>query len=241
VPLSAPTTSAHYWDDRPYHADGNVFQYMEKNDIDLGAAGPLLIPGSSRLIAGGKAGILYVLDRATLRPTQDPLEAFTAPPLADGQTKYIASYDGGPQLRGAPVFFRPGAAEADGGPNPGLLFYWPANERLKSFGYDYERGVVTELASADVPKVASGGALSLSAHGSKADSAILWASAVDADTGGGHLWALSATTLTRLWDAKLPAWAKFAVPTVAAGRVYLASTSSKPGTDPAIVVFGLSQ
>ncbi len=213
---------------------------MEKNDIDLGTAGPLLIPGSSRLIAGGKAGILYVLDRATLRPTQDPIEAFTAPALSNGQTKYIYSYDGGPHVHGSPVFFRSAADTADGGPSPGLLFYWPANERLKSFGYDYETGVVTELASADVPKVASGGILSLSANGSRPDSAVLWASAVDTDSGG-HLWAFSATMLERLWDATLPAWAKFAVPTVAAGRVYVASTSSKPGTEPAILVFGLSQ
>jgi hypothetical protein len=238
VPLAAPTTSTRYWDDRPYQSDGNVFQYMEKNDIDLGTAGPLLIPDSSRLIAGGKSGILYVLDRLTLRPTQDPLEVFSAPALSAGQTKYVYSYDGGPQVHGSPVFFRPN--DADGGAGSGLIFYWPANDRLKSFDYDYESGVITELGTADVPIVASGGVLSLSASGSRSDSAILWASAVDADDGGGHLWALSATTLGRLWDAKLPAWAKFAVPTVAAGRVYLASTSSKPGTNPVIAVFGLS-
>ncbi len=238
LPLTAPTTSTRYWDDRPYQADGNVFQYMEKNDIDLGSAGPLLIPDSSRLISGGKSGILYVLDRLTLRPTQDPLEVFTAPALAQGQTKYIYSYDGGPQLHGSPVFFHPDAG--DGGANAGLIFYWPALDRLKSFTYDYPTGIVSPLATADVPLVASGGVLSLSAHGARSSSAILWASAIDADDGGGHLWALSATTLARLWDSKLPAWAKFAVPTVAAGRVYLASSSSTPGTVPGIAVFGLS-
>jgi hypothetical protein len=240
LPFAAPTSSIRYWDDRPYHSDGNVFQYMEKNDIDQGAAGPVLIPDSSRLIAAGKAGILYVLDRSTLRPTQDPIEAFTTPALAPGNTKYISSYDGGPQVRGSPVFFRPSDTTADSGPSRGLLFYWPLNERLKSFGYDYQTGVVTELATADVPRVASGGILSLSANGSRSDSALIWASTVDPDDGGGHLWAFSATTLAPLWDAKLPAWAKFAVPTVANGRVYLASTSSKPGTLPQLVVFGLS-
>jgi hypothetical protein len=238
VPLSQPTSSIHFWDDRPYHADGNVFQYMEKNDIDLGTAGPLLIPDSPQLIAAGKSGILYVLDRATLKPTQEPLEVFNAPALAAGQTKYIYSYDGGPHVHGSPVFFRPTAQ--DGGSGSGLLFYWPANEPLESFSYDYETGSVSALASADVPNVASGGILSLSAQGSRADSAVLWASAVDADDGGGHLWALSATTLARLWDSKLPAWAKFAVPTVARGRVYLASSSSNPGIEPKVVVFGLS-
>ena len=241
VPLAAPTSSSHYWDDRPYHADGNVFQYMEKNDIDLGTAGPLLIPDSTRLVTAGKSGILYVLDRATLRPTQAPLEAFHAPSLADGQTKYIYFYDGGPHVHGSPVFFRPSRDADGGGAGRGLIFLWPENERLKSFAYDYASGVLSELATADVPLVASGGMLSLSASGARGDSAILWAATVDEDDTVGHLWALAATTLAPLWDGKLPAWAKFAVPTIAAGRVYLASSSSKSGVSPAIVVFGLSR
>jgi hypothetical protein len=236
VPLSAPSTSLHYWDDRPYHADGNVFQYMEKNDIDLGTAGPLLIPGSTQLIAGGKSGILYLLDRATLHATQDPIEAFSSPSLASGESKYIYSYSGGPHLHGSPAFVR--LDEADGNPGQGLIFYWPALERLTSFSYDYASGLVTKLTDANVPKVDSGGTLAISADGGRPDSAIVWASAVDADSGG-HLWALSARDLTRLWDAKLPAWAKFAVPTIAAGRVYMASTSSTSGAASEIVVFGL--
>jgi hypothetical protein len=237
VPLSAANTSTHYWDDRPYHADGNVFQYMEKNDIDLGTAGPLLIPESTQLVAGGKAGIVYLLDRATLQPTQDPLEAFSSPALASGQSKYIYSYNGGPHLHGSPAFVR--LDDPDGKPGPGLIFYWPALERLTAFSYDYASGLVSKLSDANVPKVESGGTLAISADGARADSAIVWASAVDADNGGGHLWALSASHLTRLWDAQLAAWAKFAVPTIAAGRVYLASTSSTSGTQAQIVVFGL--
>ncbi|HEX3854960.1 MAG TPA: hypothetical protein VHW01_28555 [Polyangiaceae bacterium] len=236
VPLSAPSSSLHYWDDRSYHADGNVFQYMEKNDIDLGTAGPLLIPASTQLIAGGKSGIVYALDRATLQPTQDPIEAFSSPALASGQSKYIYSYSGGPHLHGSPAFVR--LNDADGNPGQGLIFYWPALERLTSFGYDYASGLVTQLGDAPVPKVDSGGTLAISADGGRPDSAIVWASAVDADSGG-HLWALSASHLTELWDAKLPAWAKFAVPTIAAGRVYVASTSSTSGTQSEIVVFGL--
>lgn len=236
VPLTSASTSTHYWDERPYHADGNVFQYMEKNDIDLGTAGPLLIPGSTQLVAGGKSGILYVLDRATLRPTQEPIEAFSSPALASGQSKYIYSYSGGPQVHGSPAFVR--LDDADGNPGPGLVFYWPALERLTAFSYDYVSGLVTKLSDASVPKVASGGTLAISADGARSDSAIVWASAVDADSGG-HLWALSASHLTRLWDAKLPSWAKFAVPTIAAGRVYLASTSSTSGAPAQIVVFGL--
>ena len=239
VPLAAPSTSLHFWDGRAYRADGNVFQYMEKNDIDLGTAGPLLIPGTSQLIAAGKSGIIYVLDRTTLRPTQDPLEVFHGPSLAAGQTKYIFFYDGGPHVHGSPVFVRPN--DATDSPGPGLLFYWPAHEPLTSFSYEYATGTLSPLATASVPRPDSGGILAASADGTRADSAIVWASTVDPDGTSGHLWALSATTLNRLWDTKLPAWAKFATPTVAAGRVYLASSSSKPNSDSTVQVFGLAQ
>lgn len=239
VPLAAPSTATSFWDARPYHADGNVFQYMEKNDIDLGTSGPLLVPNSTTLVSAGKSGILYVLDRATLTLTQDPLEVFTAPALAAGQSKYIYSYDGGPHMHGSPAFFR--ARADDGGAGNGTFFYWPEYDRLTSFSYDYATGLVAKLSVATVPAVSSGGMLSLSAHGGAQDSAILWASTLDSDGSSGHLWAFSAATLVRLWEAKVPAWAKFAVPTVANGRVYLASTSSKAGTTQEIRVFGLSR
>jgi outer membrane protein assembly factor BamB len=237
LPLAAPVTSSRYWDDRPYHPDGNVFQYMEKNDIDLGTAGPLLIPGSTQLVAGGKSGIVYVLDRATLSLTQDPLEVFSAQGLASGQSKFIYSYDGGPHVHGSPAFVR--LDDVDGNPGPGSIFYWPALEALTRFDYDYASGVLSKAGSAAVPRVESGGTLAISADGTRPDSAIVWASAVDSDGASGHLWAVSANTLDRLWDARLPAWAKFALPTVAAGRVYIASTSSHSGSDGKILVFGL--
>jgi len=238
VPFSASSSAAHFWDARPYHADGNVFQYMEKNDIDLGTSGPLLIPGSDALVIAGKSGILYVLERTSLALVQEPLEAFSAPPLADGQSKYIYSYDGGPHIHGSPAFFHP---RTSGGADIGSFFYWPEYDRLTRFGYDYATGLVSKLSVADVPLVASGGMLSLSANGDAESSAILWASTVDPDGTSGHLWAFSASTLERLWDQKVPAWAKFAVPTIANGRVYLASTSSHAGTTQQIRVFGLSQ
>ena len=228
-----------FWDLRPYHDDGNVFQYMEKNDIDLGTAGPMLIPDSGYLIAAGKSGILYVLDRGGLFATQDPLEVFHSPPLAAGQSKYIYSYDGGPHVHGSPAFFRP--EPALGALPYGFIYYWPAHEPLTSFSFNYRTGEVKEALRADVPGTESGGTLSVSADGARPESAIVWASTVDPDDGAGHLWALSATTLARLWDAKLPAWAKFALPTVAAGRVYLASSSNAPGAEPRILVFGLAR
>jgi hypothetical protein len=37
--------------------------WLDETDLDLGSAGPLLIPDSNYLVGGGKQGLLYVLDR----------------------------------------------------------------------------------------------------------------------------------------------------------------------------------
>src|SRR4029079_2904418 len=37
--------------------------WLDETDLDLGSAGPLLIPDSKYLVGGGKQGLLYVLDR----------------------------------------------------------------------------------------------------------------------------------------------------------------------------------
>ena len=65
----------------------------------------------------------------------------------------------------------------------------------------------------------------------------MWASTQDGSAG--HLWAFSALTRERLWDTRVANWSKFAVPTIAAGRVYLASTSSRAGSAQSVRVFGL--
>jgi hypothetical protein len=47
---------------------------LSVGDTDLGSSGPLLLPGQ-RLIGGGKQGRAYVLDAATLSPSQDAMNA----------------------------------------------------------------------------------------------------------------------------------------------------------------------
>ena len=40
--------------------------WMDANDLDLGSAGPTLIPGSNYLVGGGKEGLLYVVDTTNM-------------------------------------------------------------------------------------------------------------------------------------------------------------------------------
>jgi hypothetical protein len=42
------------------------FNYLQCSDVDMAGGGVMLIPGQSRLIAGGKAGELYLLDSTNL-------------------------------------------------------------------------------------------------------------------------------------------------------------------------------
>jgi hypothetical protein len=37
--------------------------WLDNNDLDLGSAGPVLIPGTNYVLGGGKLGWLYLLDR----------------------------------------------------------------------------------------------------------------------------------------------------------------------------------
>jgi hypothetical protein len=43
--------------------------WLDDNDLDLAAAGPVVIPGTRYLVGGGKSGIVYVLDRYNMGQT----------------------------------------------------------------------------------------------------------------------------------------------------------------------------
>jgi hypothetical protein len=257
LPLSDPnghpgSVASHYWDSRAYKSDGDVFQYMESNDIDLGMSGALLVPGSRDLVSGGKSGIVYLVDRDTMQEVEPPLSAFTAPPLPTGATLYIETYNGGPHFVGAPVFERPADAgdgddadeDGDAGrgneggdaSGSGRVYAWPQNDRLTELLYDYEARTLTPGVTANVPALSSGGVLAVSSNAGA--NGLVWAATALAAGSGGHLWAFDAATLAPLWGADTPHYAKFTSPTIARGRVFLAATA--PGaSDDAVLVYGL--
>ena len=93
-----------------------------------------------------------------------------------------------------------------------------------------------------------GGILAISANGSDAATAIVWASVSRVMNGPGRLMAFKAvpetstpTQLTKLWDSelcegdRLEGGSDFIPPTVANGKVYLATGANK------VEVFGLSE
>jgi hypothetical protein len=199
---------------------------LERFDVDLGSGGVALMPGTRRLVGGGKTGILYLLDLDGLTLVQE-LQAFTNVynPTFDNDSDWI----GGPHLHGGPVFWQ--------GPDPDVawIYHWAENDYLK--GYRYLRGedrldpepVVGRVLA--LANLMPGGILSLSAHGT--EDGIVWAilpadDEPDPSYGEypGRLLAFDALTLELLWDGETPTVSKWMPPTIAGGKVF-APTSSK--------------
>ncbi len=105
---------------------------LRDQDLDLGGGGPLLVPGSSRVIGGGKEGIYYVLDQFTFLPVQPPIQAYRS--LYDPQWQMKPGPIGYPHLHGSPAFWR--------GPEPeyGYLYQQSELDVLKAYRYHFSSG-----------------------------------------------------------------------------------------------------
>jgi hypothetical protein len=200
-------------------------------DNDLGSGGVLLIPGTSLLFTGGKAGRLYLVDGANL--------GHVAASGAVSDTNIVQWWDtGSHQIHGGPVWWD--------GPAGSYAYIWPASsDHLRQYTFSRALGKF----SSTTPTAQSGttggsgqpgGILSLSANGSNAGSGIVWASvnttsSANQATVAGTLHAYDAQIVSReLWHSDMiPSrdavgnFAKFVAPTVANGKVYLPTFSNR--------------
>jgi hypothetical protein len=219
-----------YYDSRPYHSDGNVFQYLNFWDYDFASSGVALIPQSNDLVFGSKGGIVYLVDRTTMKQEQEPLSPFTVSPLPANETLHIAYGDLGPVVTGVPVVWSRA--------NDSVVFMWPYGDHLTAFDYKASPASLTVMAtSTDVSP--SGAFMSLSSSGADVGSAVLWA---NVPTGSpiigtaANLQARDPQKLTILWQTALPGYVKWACPTVSGGRVYVPTWTMSGGAS--ILVYG---
>ena len=203
---------------------------LDNSDLDLASAGPMLVPGTSLIAGGGKASVLYVLNTGGLgHETANDSGAIQKIALASGS------------MRGGPVYWS--RAAANGGP---LMYDWGSSDALKAFPFNGSTFATTASATGTVTESYPGGILTLSANGSTPGSAVLWATV---STSGnafngptpGALYAFDASNVaTALWNSNtnpadsLGTFAKLVPPTVANGRVYVATGSQK------VAVYGLN-
>ena len=203
---------------------------LDARDADLNSSGPSLIPGTHLVLGGGKEGILYLLDTRNFGHLGDEhaLQHFKATASHMHSLVYWASAKHG-----------------------ALLYVWGQRDKARVYRIDGEKVVETPLMTRELANSGHPGAmLSLSSDGNR--TGILWA-AIHATGDSWHesrpgiLHAYDADDIQReLWNSlEMPArddcgeYSKMAPPTIANGKVYLASFGTENIGTGQLCVYGL--
>jgi hypothetical protein len=257
---------------------------LRKLDADLGSGGPVLVPNSHLLLAGGKEGRIYLIDQNDMgRGVKLSLHSFqvTNPPLPrvahpaqSGDTLYW-------NIHGAPVVW----------PLQNQMFVYVMGEEdhLKQYKLVPDGGPTNWKFASDTPFKTSkesaplpnppnglpndktrnttwmpGGFITVSSNGGDAKSGIVWVTMPFSNNANrevvlGVLRAFDASDVSKgqLWsseDSGVPAdrlgmFAKFNPPTIANGKVYVATFQQERmdngahrkmegGDQPALVIYG---
>ena len=202
-------------------------QNMDVNNLDLGAGGPVLLvdqpsgPYPHELISAGKSGTIYVVNRDNMghyNPNNDNQIIQSLPGILPNGDQEIGNFS-------TPVYFN------------GHIYYGAVNDYLKAFQLTNGLLSTAPTSQSAVIYPIRGASFAISSNGTS--NGILWAlqnngEAPDNDIGApGVLFAYDATNLANeLYDTSqagnrdtLDFAAKFAIPTVANGKVFVAGQS----------------
>jgi len=199
--------------------------HLDEYDLDLTASGPLLIPGTSLLVGGGKSAAIYLMNTGNMgRFNSKKNEVVQVLNIAQG-------------LRGGPVWWQRSAA--NGGP---LMYNWSDLGAVAAYSFNGSTFVTTPQSQGSGKQIFPGGILALSASADTAGTGILWAlSEINNGAPNGELHAFNAANVSiELYNTTMNAsrdspgkFAKFAPPTVVNGKVYVPTFSEK------LAVYGL--
>jgi outer membrane protein assembly factor BamB len=205
------------------------FNTLNDFDLDFGTQGPMILPGTKLLAIGGKEGKMYVVDS----------EKMGGQAPGDIQiSQVVQAVD--PTIRPTLTHHMHNAIPAWQSPQGLHVYVWGESDFLRAFHFDplANKFVVPAAATGTVlaPSGMPGGMMTVSAHGSRSGTGVLWATlprAGDANqmTVPGDLYAFDAETLSPLWSSVAPGddplnFAKGSPPIVANGKVYVASISN---------------
>lgn len=204
--------------------------YLDSTDADLNSSGAMLVPGTHLVIDGGKQGVLYLVNADNMGHLGD-----------QHAVQHFQST--GSHLHGI-VFW-------DSAKSGRMLYMWGQRDHLRAYRFDGDKLHETPVAMGPEANEGHPGAmLSLSANGNK--DGILWA-AIHATGDSWHesqpgiLHAYEADNiLQELWNSLEKAqrddcgnYAKMSPPTIANGKVYLASFGTKNTESGQLCVYGL--
>ncbi|HLY72103.1 MAG TPA: hypothetical protein VKR53_20360, partial [Puia sp.] len=210
----------------------NDYDNLNQQDLDYGVDGVMLIPNSNLSLSGSKESYLYLLDD-TRMGGMNPNNTNVLQQLNVNATS--TDYD--KHIHGSPVYFQDNNAKE-------YVYAWAEGGFLKQYPFNRATMLFDTLnkivGNTTLPEGMPGAMLALSSNGSQQGSGILWASHPingDANHGTvpGILQAFDATNVQHeLWNSNMSGkrdsvgnFAKFVVPTIANGKVYLATFSNK--------------
>jgi hypothetical protein len=209
----------------------NNHEYLFLNNIDLSAGGVTLIPNSPLMFAGGKEGVIFLLNRNDM----GKLEGARSGPLQRFQAGNGCGQKDCAQTLGTAFWGRQ---------NDGVLYVWDRRDVLRAYNFVNNRFVTTPAAVSATKPGMTGGP-TVSANGSDVRSGIVWAVTTQSTRSGGQvpgtLRAFRASNVSQeIYNTDMNSardapgnFTKFAPPVVANGKVYV-STQTK-----AVSVYGL--
>lgn len=216
---------------------------LNAHDADLGSSGVLLLPDTNLLIGGGKESKFYLMQR-------DKMGHFNAANDNQIVQSFYVCLPDDPHipLTGNPAHTHNihGGAVYWNGPNGPCIYIWTENDCLKVFRFDGTTFQTIPMSKGStVSPGMPGGMLSISANGNTPGTGIVWGSHPFSNANqavvSGMLHAYDAADLTNeLWNSRQNAgrddygnFAKFCAPTIANGKVYVATFSDR------VMVYGL--
>ena len=210
---------------------------MEDGDLDYGSDGVMIIPNTTISVSGSKQSYLYVVNTNGLGGTTDN----------DAGAKQIldinAEFNGDKHIHGTPIYFRNNLKKE-------YIYVWAEDGLLKQIPFIRKKQIFdtanTVIGTTLLPEGMPGAMLAVSSNYLKRNTGIVWASHplsgnADGNTVPGIFQAFDANDVTHeLWNSQQNVardgsgnFAKFVCPTVANGKVYLATFSNK------LLVYGL--
>jgi len=209
------------------------YQYLNSNDRDFGCNGVLLIPGTHLSLSGSKDGGSYLVDDDHMKgmktDNSNVLQRLNFGDWGTINTRH---------LYGSPVYYKDEF-------NNEYIYGWAEGGLLKQIPFDQSKMLfdtlnskigITTLPAGYMP----GGILAISSNRSETGTGILWVSRVSNGNANqalvpGMLQAFDASDVTHeLWNSNwnskrdsIGRFAKFVPPTIANGKVYMATFSNK--------------
>lgn len=214
----------------------NNYNFINSKDLDYGTDGVLLLPNTNLSLSGSKEGVIYVMNNSALGGYT--IDNSNVPETLSVNTSGTSFYR---NLHGSPVYFKDNN-------NNEYVYAWASstttsNGYLKQFPFVRQAMLFdtlnTIVGNTALPVGRPGAMLSVSSNGTQAGTGILWAShPINGNANyynvPGELQAFDATDVTHEiwnsnWSAKrdsIGTFAKFVCPTIANGKVYMATFSN---------------